>query len=83
MQPITGDDADELVAEFRNDDRGSLFRLEGTGLQRSAVATSARGNEHQLEKVTMSLRPSAFGVSQSYCSHMVDRCVCGGRRFLQ
>ena len=51
LQPVTGADADELVAEFRDDDRGSLFRLEGTGPQRSAVVTSARGNEHQLEKV--------------------------------
>ena len=56
LQPITGADADELVAEFSDDERGSLFRLEGAWPQRSAVVTSARGNEHQLEKV----RPKSF-----------------------
>ena len=51
-QPITGADADELVAEYSDEKRGSLFRLEGSGAGRQAVVTSARGNEHQLEKVT-------------------------------
>ena len=51
LQPITGADAEELVAEFADAERGSLFRLEGSGPGRQAVVTSARGNEHQLEKV--------------------------------
>ena len=50
-QPVTGADADELVAEFRDEERGSLFRLEGAGPDRRAAVTSARSNEHQLEKV--------------------------------
>ena len=63
-QPITGDDADELVAEFRDSDRGSLFRLEGAGPQRSVVVTSARGNEHQLEKVMVTCFDS--GLTRSH-----------------
>lgn len=33
--------------------KGDLFRLEGSGDSRRAVVTSARGNEHHLEKVSV------------------------------
>lgn len=52
VQPITGAMADELVELCSHPTKGDLFRLEGSGDQRHAVVTSARGNEHHLEKVS-------------------------------